>query len=199
MRTAALLLLAAASLAGCNAQPGGSNVAAPENASVEKPGTLADAFTDPAATVAKLNQFGYRLGEYKNGANGFTAGGEPVFLSQTDAKNPNRGTVELTGKDGAAIDTIVFALTVTDDTNAGTAKKRLTDNVRAFLFQYGVKDEGALDAIAKEQDADGLIGNVPAAIAVEKAEAAPRRITVTFTRPTATAPAEAAVQNTQQP
>jgi len=197
MRTAALLLIAATALAGCNAQPGGSNVAAPENSAIEKPGSLADAFADPAATVAKLNQFGYRLGEYKNGANGFTAAGEPVFLSQSDAKNPNRGTVEVGGKDAAAIDTIVFALAVTDDANADTAKKRLTDNVRAFLFQYGVKDDGALDAIAKEQDANGLIGTSPAAIAVEKAEA-PRRITVTFTRPTATAPAEAAVQ-TKQP
>jgi hypothetical protein len=197
MRTAALLLLAATTLAGCNAQPGGSNVAAPENATVEKPGSLADAFGDPAATVAKLNQFGYRLGAYENGPNGFTAVGEPVFLSQSDAKNPNRGTVELSGKDGAAIDTIVFALTVTDDGNADTAKKRLTDNVRAFLFQYGVKDEGALDAIAKEQDANGPIGNAPAAIAVDKGKS-PRRITVTFNRPTATAPAEAAVQ-TKQP
>lgn len=198
MRTAALLLLAAAALAGCNAQPGGSNVAAPENMAGEKPGSLENAFTDPAATVAKLNQFGYRLAAYENGANGFAAGGEPVFLSQSDAKNPNRGTVELTGKDAAAIDRIVFALTVTDDANADTAKKRLTDNVRAFLFQYGVKDEGALDAVAKEQDADGLIGDSPAAIAVEKGEG-PRRITVTFQRPTATAPAETAAQNTQQP
>lgn len=197
MRTAALLLFAATSLAGCNAQPDGSNVAAPENAAVEKPGSLADAFADPAATVAKLNQFGYRLDTYKNGANGFAAAGEPVFLSQSDARNPNRGTVELTGKDGAAIETIVFALTVTDDANADTAKKRLTENVRAFLFQYGVKDEGALDAIAKEQDANGLIGNSPAAIAVDKANS-PRRITVTFQRPTATAPVEAAVP-TKQP
>lgn len=198
MRTAALLLIAAMALAGCNAQPGGSNVAAPENSAIEKPGSLVDAFADPAATVARLNQFGYRLGEYKNGANGFTAAGEPIFLSQSDAKNPNRGTVELSGKDGTAIDTIVFALAVTDDANADTAKKRLTDNVRAFLFQYGVKDEGALDAIAKEQEANGLIGNSPAAIAVDKGDS-PRRITVTFNRPTATAPAEAAVQNTQQP
>lgn len=195
MRSAALLLLAATALAGCNAQPGGSNVAAPENAAVEKPGSLADAFADPAATITKLNQFGYRLGKYENGANGFTAGGEPIFLSQSDAKNPNRGTVELTGKDGAAIDSIAFALTVTDDANADTAKKRLTDNIRGFLFQYGVKDEGALDAIAREQDTDGLIGDAPAAIAVEKAKS-PRRITVTFTRPTATAPAKA-VQNKQ--
>lgn len=197
MRTAALLLLAATALAGCNTQPDGANIAAPENATAEKPGSLADAFGDPAATVAKLNQFGYRLGAYENGPNGFTAAGEPVLLSQSDAKNPNRGSVELSGKDGGAIDTIVFALSVTDDANADTAKKRLTDNIRAFLFQYGVKDGGALDAIAKEQDANGPIGNAPAAIAVEKAES-PRRITVTFTRPTVTAPAEAAEQ-TKQP
>ena len=198
MRTAALLLLAATALAGCNAQPGASNAAAPENAAVEKPGNLAPAFAVPAETIAKLNQFGYRLGAYENGANGFTAGGEPVFLSQSDAKNPNRGTLEVTGKDAKAIDRIVFALTVTDEANAATAKKRLTDNVRAFLFQYGVKDDGALDAIAKEQDADGLIGNSPATVAVDKGKS-PRRITVTFQRPPATAPAEAAVQNTQQP
>ena len=204
MRRAALLLLAApvcfgvGALAGCNSQPGASNAAAPEVAAVKTRGTLASAFTDPVGTIARLNQFGYRLGAYKNGANGFTAGGEPIFLSQSDAKNPNRGTVDVTGQDAATIDSIVFALAVTDDANADTAKKRLTDNVRAFLFQYGVEDKGALDAIAKEQDADSLIGGSPAAIAVEK-EKSSRRITVTFQRPPATAPAETAAQNTQQP
>ena len=199
MRHAALLLLAAsAALAGCNSQPGASNAAAPEVAPVEKRGTLASAFTDPVGTIARLNQFGYRLGEYKNGANGFAAGGEPIFLSQSDAKNPNRGTVEVIGKDAATIDSIVFALTVTDDANADTARKRLTDNVRAFLFQYGVEDKGALDAIAKEQDADGLIGDALATVAIDKSQT-PRRITVTFQRPPATAPAETAAQNTQQP
>lgn len=197
MRTAALLLLAATALAGCNSQPAGSNVAAPENAAAEKPGSLAGAFTDPAGTVAKLNQFGYRLDNYRKQVDGsFAAKGAAIVLSQSDAATPNRSTIEVTGKDGAAIDSIGFALTVTDDTNVGTARERMVGIVRAFLFQFGVKDEGALDAITKEQDADGLIGDSPAAIVVEK-DKSPRRITVTFQRPPATAPAEAAAQNKQ--
>lgn len=196
MRSAALLLLAATLLAGCNAQPGGSNAVAPENSAVEKAGSLAPAFTDPAGTITKLNQFGYRLGEYKNGANGFSAGGEPVFLSQSDAKNPNRGTVEVTGKGADAIDTITFALAVTDEANAETATKRLDDNVRSFLFQFGVTPDVKL--FGHEKGASGSVEGADVAYNIDRSQT-PRRITVTFHRPTATAPAEAAVQNTQQP
>lgn len=199
MRATALLLLAAtAALAGCNTQPDASNTAAPQDTAVEKPGSLASAFTDPAGTAAKLNQFGYRLGEYKNGANGFSAGGEPVFLSRTDTANPNRGTAEITGTDAAAIDRIAFTVTLTDTVNADIAKKQLTDNIRGFLFQFGVKDDKALAAIPAEQASDTPIGGAPATIAVDKAGTA-SRITATFQRPTATAPADTAVHNTQQP
>lgn len=194
MRTAALLLLAATILAGCNAQPGGSNTAVPEEAVVKKAGSLAGAFTDPAATIVKLNQFGYRLGEYRNGANGFSAGGEPVFLSQSDAKNPNRGTVEVAGKEGKAIDTITFTLAVTDEVNAKTAEKRFADNVRSFLFQFGVTPD---DKLFGHESASGSVEGATVTSRDDRSQK-PRRITVTFQRSPATAPAEAAVQ-TKQP
>ncbi|HEY0621436.1 hypothetical protein [Sphingomonas sp.] len=203
MRSAALLLFAATALAGCNAQPGGSNAAAPENAAVEKAGDLRPAFTFPPETIAKLNQFGYRLDNYRRQADeSFAAKGAAITLSQSDATHPNSGTVEVTGKIAATIEHITFVLALTDDANSDTAKQRFTDIVNAFLFQYGVKDKVTLDAIAKavvnERDASGLIGNFPVAVAVEK-DKSPRRIAVTFQRLPVTAPAEAAVQNTQQP
>lgn len=197
MRRAALLLLTATIvLAGCNAQPGGSNAAAPEEAAVKRAGSLAGAFTDPAATIVKLNQFGYRLGEYKNGANGFTATGEPVFLSQSDAKNPNRGTVEVAGKDADAIDSITFTLAVTDEANAETATKRLDDNVRSFLFQFGVTPDEKL--FGHEKGASGSVEGADVAYRIDRSPT-PRRITVTFQRQIAPAPAETAAQNIQQP
>ncbi|PKP93048.1 MAG: hypothetical protein CVT77_06910 [Alphaproteobacteria bacterium HGW-Alphaproteobacteria-16] len=203
MRSALPLLIAAtALLAGCNAQPAAEPSVAEQEAAMRN--AAADlqswdrVFGFPSETVAKLNQYGYRLTGYQAAKTGFDAPGEAITLSQSDAKAPNRGTVSVTGATADAIDRIVFALPITDDANAETAKKRLTDIIRAFLFQYKIEDDGALDAIAAEQDADGMIGDTPVAIAVDKGEG-PRRITVTFSRPSATAPAAASDGNTQQP
>lgn len=195
------VLAATAALAGCNAQPAvptqAENEAVQREAAAELKG-WERMFGFPTETIGRLNQYGYRLGTYAAAGTGFAAKGADITLSQSDAKTPNTGSVTVTGPDAQAIDTIAFTLAITDDANAETAKKRLTDIVRAFLFQYGLKDEGALDAIAAEQDADGMIGTTPVAIAVEKADAA-RTLTVTFRRPSATAPAEAMAGNIQQP
>ncbi len=202
MRALPLLLAATIALAGCNQQPAeqptlAENEAAAREAASDLKG-WDRVFGFPTETIGRLNQYGYRLAPYAAAQTGFAAKGAAITLSQSDAKTPNTGTVTVTGPDAEAIDTITFALSLTDDANAETAKKRLTDIVRAFLFQYGIKDEGALDAIAKEADADGTIGTTPVAIALAKGDAA-RTLTVTFRRPSATAPAEAAVGNSQQP
>lgn len=202
MRRVALLLTPLALLAGCNAQPAAPTVAEQEAAMRNAAADLKGwdrVFDFPAETIGRLNQFGYRLDNYRKQADGsFAAKGAAITLSQSDAATPNRSTIAVTGKDAAAIDRIVFALPITDDANADTAKQRLTGIVRAFLFQYGVKDEAVLDAIAQEQKADRLIGTALATVAIAKDEG-PRRITVTFQRPPATAQAETAVQNNQQP
>lgn len=195
MRAALLILPALAVLAGCNAAPApeptlAEKEAAERNAAAELKG-WDRAFGFPTETIGRLNQFGYRLGAYEAVPGGFAAKGTEITLSQSDAKSPNKGSVEVAGATAAAIDRIVFTLALTDDANADTAKKRLTDVVRGFLFQYGIDDEGALDAIAAEQDADGMIGTTPVSIAVEKGDAA-RRLTIAFRRPSATAPAGAA-------
>ncbi len=200
MRAAFLLFPAIAMLAGCNAQPAAPTIAEQEAALRNEAADLKGwdrVFNAPSETIARLNQFGYRLGTYQKAAIGFAAKGTEITLSQSDAKSPNRGTVDVTGAKAAAIDSIVFSLPITDDGDAATAKKRLTDIVRTFLFHFGLKDEGALDAIAKEQSTDGLIDGTPVAVAV--LSETPRRITVTITRPTAPASADTAVQNTQQP
>ncbi len=204
MRAAFFLFPAIAMLAGCNTQPAAPTIAEQEATLRNETADLKGwdrVFNAPAETIARLNQFGYRLGAYEKAATGFAATGTEITLSQSDARNPNRGTVDVTGASAAAIDSIVFSLPITDDGGAATAKKRQTDIVRTFLFHFDLKDEGALDAIASEKDADGMIDGTPVAVAVTSET--PRRITVTFTRPTtpATAPAsaDAPVQNTQQP
>lgn len=202
MRAAALLLTPLALLAGCNAQPAAPTVAEQEAAMRNAAADLKGwdrVFDFPAETIGRLNQFGYRLDNYRKQIDGsFAAKGAAITLSQSDAATPNRSTITVTGKDSAAIDRIAFILPITDNPNADTAKQRLAGIVCAFLSQYGIKDDAMLDAIAKEQEAEQLIGTAPATVAVEKGEG-PRRITVTFQRPPATAPAETAVQNTQQP
>ncbi|MCA1200046.1 hypothetical protein K9B35_18935 [Sphingomonas sp. R647] len=202
MRAAILLLCATAALAGCNQQPAeqptlAQNEAAAREAAADLKG-WDRMFGFPTETIGRLNQYGYRIGGYAAAGDGFAAKGVDITLSQSDAKTPNTGTVAVTGPTVEAIDSVAFTLSLTDDANAETAKKRLTDIVRAFLFQYGIKDDGALDAIAKEADADGKIGDAPVAIALAKGDAA-RTLTVTFRRPSATATAEAMVGNSQQP
>lgn len=199
MRTAPLLL-AAFALASCNAQPSEPTLAENEAAAREAAADLKGwdrVFGFPAETIGRLNQFGFRLGAFEAAGQGFSAKGADITLSQSDAKAPNTGTVEVAGADAGTIDTIAFTLAITDNANAATAKKRLTDIVRAFLFQYGIKDEGVLDAIAKEQAGESKLGDTPLAISVEKVGSG-RTLLVTFRRPAATAPAEASDGNLQQ-
>lgn len=197
-----LLLTATVALAGCNQQPAeqptlAQNEAAAREAAADLKG--ADRmFGFPTETIGRLNQYGYRIGSYAAAGDGFAAKGAAITLSQSDAKSPNTGTVAVAGPDAQAIDTIAFSLALTDPANADTAKKRLTDIVRAFLFQYGLKDDGALETVATEQATGGTIGTAPFAVEVAKGDAA-RTLTVTFRRPSATAPAEAMVGNSQQP
>ncbi|MFN4096136.1 MAG: hypothetical protein ACK4GG_05165 [Sphingomonas sp.] len=201
MRAAILLLCATAALAGCNQQPAEPTLAQNEAAAREAAADLKGwdrMFGFPTETIGRLNQYGYRIGSYAAAGDGFAAKGAAITLSQSDAKNPNTGTVTVTGPTAEAIESIAFTLSLTDDANAETAKKRLTDIVRAFLFQYGIDDKKALDAIAKEQAFDGTIGTAPTTVAIAKGDAA-RTLTVTFRRPSATAPAEAMVGNSQQP
>lgn len=199
---ALLLLAATVTLAGCNQQPAeqptlAQNEAAAREAAADLKG-WDRMFGFPTETIGRLNQYGYRLAPYAPAQTGYAAKGAAITLSQSDAKSPNTGTVTVTGPDADTIDTIAFALALTDAANAETAKKRLTEIVRAFLFQYRIDDKKALDAISREKTFDGKIGATPVAIAIAKTGAA-RTLTVTFRRPSATAPAEAMVGNSQQP
>jgi len=196
-----LLLAATAALAGCNQKPAEPTLAQNEAAAREAAADLKGwdrMFGFPTETIGRLNQYGYRIDGYAAAGEGFAAKGADITLSQSDAKTPNTGSVAVTGPDAQAIETIAFTLSLTDDANAETAKKRLTDIVRAFLFQYRIDDKKALDAIAKEQAFDGTIGTTPTTVAIAKTDAA-RTLTVTFRRPSATAPAEAMGGNSQQP
>jgi hypothetical protein len=196
------LLLATVALAGCNQQPAeqptlAQNEAAARDAAADLKG-WDRMFGFPTETIGRLNQYGYRVGPYAAVGEGFAAMGADITLSQSDAKVPNIGSVTVVGPNSDAIDGVAFSLALTDDANAETAKKRLTDIIRAFLFQYGIDDKEALDAIATETATEGKIDNAPFAIVLLKGDAA-RTMTVTFRPPSATAPAEAMVGNSPQP
>ncbi|WP_343752351.1 hypothetical protein [Sphingomonas japonica] len=145
-------------------------------------------FGVPEEAVGHANQFGFRAGDYAQDGSSWLTTGSPVTVSQSDATMPNTATFEGAGISANALDRIVFTLAITDPANADTAKTRFADIVRQFLSQYAIKDGGALDAIAAEESADGVIDAVPVSIAVAPGDGENRTITVTFTRPAASTP-----------
>lgn len=145
-------------------------------------------FGAPSEAIGRVNQFGFRATPYAADGATFLSKGGPITLSQSAADRPNSGSFEAAGAAATAIDRLVFTLSITDPANADTAKQRFVDVLRGFASQYAIEDEGAFDAILREQDADGSIAGTPASIAVTKGEAETRIITVTFTRPTGTTP-----------
>jgi hypothetical protein len=145
-------------------------------------------FGAPAETIGHVNQFGYRAGAYAADGATFLSKGNPITLSQSDAKAPNTGGFEAAGAGASHIDRLVFTLSITDAANADTAKRRFADVLKGFLSQYGLADDEALRAISSETDGDLRVAGIPASIAVTKGAGDTRTLIVTFTRPTGTTP-----------
>jgi hypothetical protein len=193
MRFALALPLAAAALvAGCNSEPAGPTVREQEEERARTAATLRGfdrAFGVPAETIAFANQFGFRAGDYAADGDSYLSRGNPIMLSWSGAERPNTGNFEAAGTSADRLERIAFTLSLTDAANAETARERFTTVIRDFLGRYQIDDEGALDAIAAERDADGMVAGTPMSIATASGEGDARTITVTFTRPAASTPA----------
>jgi hypothetical protein len=189
-------------LAGCGGGDTGPTVLENEAHRAELASTLKDQdrmFGVPAETIARANQFGFHAGDYVKDGNGFSANGQPITLSQSDAKSPNKGRFKAAGATPDHIDYIAFSLDLTDPQHADTAKQRFVDLLRAFLSQYQLDDAGALDAMVKAKPSEdavargvphtvGAIVHVPTLVTTSKAGDGNRTITVTFTRSAITTP-----------
>ena len=144
-------------------------------------------FGAPQETVGAINQAGFALGDYTAKDGVFTATGQPRMFSNSNAAKPNTTSVAVAGKTATAIDTVTYALTLTDPVDATTARMRLAQTVGEFLGRFKIKaSPDLLRAIRLGQPLDAA----PAKVAiVPSTNGAPERIDVTFTRSPATNPA----------
>lgn len=149
-------------------------------------------FASPQETIGAINQAGFALGDYATKDGGFTATGQPRMFSNSNAAKPNTTSVAVTGKTAAAIDTVTYALTLTDPVDATTARMRLAQTVGEFLGRFKIKaSPDLLRAIRLGKPLDAA----PAKVALVPAtNGAPARIDVTFTRSPATSPANSKTQ-----
>lgn len=182
----ALLLPLAAVLAGCG---GAGSIREQEAARANEVAPLKGGtrmFGAVPETIAGANQFGFRAADYKatGGIPAYRITGNPITITRTLADKPNQVAFEATGNSADAFDTIRFTLNLTDDGEARQARERFRDTLRAFLLPHKLDDKGALEAIVKEETADFSMDGIPAQVVVTPAaDTAPKRITVTFTRP----------------
>ncbi len=131
MRLAVALTLAAM-LAGCGKPaPSVREQEAAQTASVATLSGWDRLFGAPQETIGAINQAGFALGAYAAKDGGFNATGQPRMFSNSNAAKPNTTSVAVTGKTAAAIDTVTYALTLTDPVDATTARMRLaqTQNI----------------------------------------------------------------------
>ncbi|MES2420531.1 MAG: hypothetical protein V4595_04440 [Pseudomonadota bacterium] len=187
MRLAVALTLAAM-LAGCGKPaPSVREQEAAQTASVATLSGWDRLFGAPQETVGAINQAGFALGDYAAKDGGFIATGQPRMFSNSNTAKPNTTSVAVAGKTAAAIDTVTYALTLTDPVDATTARMRLAQTVGEFLGRFKIKaSPDLLRAIRLGQPLDAA----PAKVAtVPSTNGAPQRIDVTFTRSPATSPA----------
>jgi hypothetical protein len=178
---AAVALIAVVTLASCGKPaPSVHEQEAASVASVSKLSGWDRLFASPQETVGAINQAGFALGAYAAQGEGFAASGQPRMYSNSNAKQPNTVSVVVAGT-ANAIETVTYALSLTDAADATTARMRLAQTVGEFLGRFKIKaDPKLLKAIRLGTPLDQApVHVVP--------NGAPARIDVTFTRPAATA------------
>jgi hypothetical protein len=191
MTRVALLLPALALLAACGGQPTGEAVQKEEAdraAAVEKMQGFDKAFDSPETAVAAANQFGFRVDGYKQAGLRWQAAGQPIFVAETVAKNPNRAIFFASGAGQAKLDTMRFTLEVTDPVDAKRAKMRFAKIVGDTLWQFRIEQPADVTAAITDETAlKKSFAGALASVAIDPISAGEktRRITVTFTRPDA--------------
>ena len=184
MRAATALILVAM-LAGCGKPaPSVREQEAAQVASVSKLSGWDRLFASPQETIGAINQAGFGLGTYAAQGDGYAATGQPRMYSNSNAKAPNMVRARVAGT-ADSIETVTYALALTDEADATTARMRLAQTVGEFLGRFKVKaDPKLLKAIRLGTPLD----QPPARVALVAAtNGAPARIDVTFTRSAATA------------
>jgi hypothetical protein len=188
MRTGAVLLLASLALAGCGGAPSnqGAVLQKQEQARAADLATVNgwERAFQPDVAVAAANQFGFHAPAYAAAKDGFLSIGTPVMVTDTAAKKPNSVGFSAKGKTAERIDTLAFDLAVTDAPSAKLAHTRFADIVQNFLFQSKIDAKPIHDKIAEGEAGKGQLAGVDYAI-----EKAADRLTVTFNRTGASAPA----------
>lgn len=184
----AALLLAPLALAGCGGAPSqdGAVLRKQEQAraaDLAKVTGWEHAF-QPDVAIAAANQFGFHAPAYGPAKNGFASIGTPVLVSDSGAKAPNRAGFAATGATADRIDALAFDLAITDANSAKLAHTRFADIVRDFLFQSKIDAKSVHEAIVKGEAAKDQLDGIDYAI-----EKAADRLTVTFHRTGASAPA----------
>jgi len=182
---AAIAFILVATLAGCGKPaPSVHEQEAAQVASVSKLSGWDRLFASPQETIGAINQAGFALGAYAAQGERFVSSGQPRMYSNSNAKVPNTVRVDVVGT-ADTIDTVTYALALTDDGDATTARMRLAQTVGEFLGRFKVKADPKL---LKAVRLGTPLSQPPATVAVvPAANGAPARIDVTFTRSAATA------------
>jgi hypothetical protein len=183
MRIALTLLATAALVAGCKPGPTVHEQEAKRATELQKVTGWNRAFT-PDVAIGAANQFGFKAAPYAAAEGGFASKGGPVAIANSFADKPNAVAFAATGKAADAIDSIRFDLALTDPSGEKKALQRTADLVRDYLFQSRIDAKPVHEAIAKGEAAKGQLSGTPYTI-----EKAADRLTVTFTRIGANAPA----------
>ena len=188
MRAGAALLLASLALAGCGGAPSNQGVALQKQeqnraAELGQVRGWERAF-QPDVAIGAANQFGFHAPVYGPAKDGFVSIGTPVTVTDTAAKKPNSVGFAAKGKTAERVDILAFDLAQTDAASAELARKRFADIVRDFLFQSKIDAKPIHDKIAKGEAGKGQLDGID--YAIEKAD---DRLTVTFHRTGASAPA----------
>jgi hypothetical protein len=185
MRGAAVLL-ACMALAGCGGVKTGEVRQKEERARAAQVAKLSGwnrAF-QPDVAIGAANQFGFRATPFAPAQGGFASIGGPVTIANSYARKPNAIAFEARGAKADRVDSIRFRLAITDAQGTPDALKRTADLVRDYLFQSKIDAKPIHDAIAKGTAGKGQLAGVDYAI-----EKAADRLTVTFHRTGASAPA----------
>ena len=194
MRTVVALTMVAM-LAGCG-KPA-PTVQQRESTQIAQVSTLTGwqrVFASPQETIGAINQAG--LGLDMPAAADYALTGHARMISNSSAPAPNTVNATVKGADAAQIDTITYALTLSDPVDAKTARIRFAQMIGDFLTRFKLPGFAALlDATRDGQPFAKTVAGAPASVVVvPAANGAPARIDVTFIRPAATSPGNTKTQ-----